>query len=221
VPFWAFYLLNDWPKLKAGLHDRLPQEWRADVEAVAAITNSAFSRWLRGQLIASAIAGAFTYVEFQILGVLISPTFRDFALLQATFAAVFEFIPNIGPTIALIPALFIGTLVGPAGVVGVLVGWVIAQQLENAVVIPRVQGRANNLHPSLILFVLVVGGGLAGILGILVAVPVTAASVRIVSYVFNRASQPRGMDPAFASEQAARDEEVGVVSGAQVGGTAN
>jgi predicted PurR-regulated permease PerM len=212
VPFWAFYLLNDWPKLRVGLRERLPAEWRRDVEAVGAIVTSAFSLWLRGQLIACAIAGLFTFSEFRILGLLISPTFGDFALLMATFSAVFEFIPNIGPTIALIPQLFVGVLVGPIGVLGVLVGWVIAQQIENAIVVPRIQGRANNLHPSLILFVLVVGGALAGVLGIILAVPVTAASVRIVSYVFNRASQPRDLAPAAAVGQATADEAAGIIN---------
>ena len=197
VPFWAFYLLNDWPTLRAGLRERLPAEWRPDIEAVGTIVTSAFSHWLRGQLIACAIAGLLTFLEFRILGLLISPALSDLALLMATFSAVFEFIPNIGPTMALIPQLFAGVLAGPIGVLGVVLGWVIAQQIENAIVVPRIQGQANDLHPTVILFVLVVGGALAGVLGVILAVPVTAASVQVVAYVFDRASHPT--DPVRAA----------------------
>ena len=197
VPFWAFYLLNDWPRLKESLRKRLPAEWRPDIEAVGTIVTSAFSHWLRGQLIACAIAGVFTFLEVRILGLLISPALGDLALLMGTFSAVFEFIPNIGPTVALIPQLFAGVLAGPIGVLGVVAGWVIAQQIENAIVVPRIQGQANDLHPTVILFVLVVGGALAGVLGVILAVPVTAASVQVVAYVFDRVSQPT--DPVRAA----------------------
>ena len=87
-------------------------------------------------------------------------------------------------------------LVGPIGVIAVIVGFFIAQQLENAVIIPRIQGQANDLHPAVILFVLVVGGAIFGILGIILSVPVTATVVRLTTYFFGRASGEPPGDPS-------------------------
>jgi len=200
VPFWVFYIMDTWPTVSRDLDQHVPPEWRPDLRVVMDIAGTSFASWLQGQLKASAIAGVFAFIEFQILGVLVDPIFRDFAVLLATISFVFEFIPNIGPTIAFIPQLFVGILVGPIGVVAVIVGFVIAQQLENAVIIPRIQGQANDLHPAVILFVLVVGGAIFGILGIILSVPVTATAVRLTRYFFGRASgEPpglRGGEPA-------------------------
>jgi predicted PurR-regulated permease PerM len=193
VPFWAFYVMNSWPRLPRAIDRHVPPEWVPDLRVALDIVGTSFALWLQAQLKASVIAGIFAFIEFQILGILVDPIFRDFALLLATISFVFEFIPNIGPTIAFIPQLMVGILAGPAGVVAVIIGFVTAQQLENAVIIPRIQGQANELHPAVILFVLVLGGAIFGILGIILSVPVTATVVRLTSYFFGRASgRPAG-----------------------------
>ena len=202
VPFWVFYIMNTWPTVSRDLDQHVPPEWRPDLRVVMDIAATSFASWLQGQLKASVIAGVFAFIEFQILGVLVDPIFRDFAVLLATISFVFEFIPNIGPTIAFIPQLFVGILVGPLGVVAVIVGFVVAQQLENAVIIPRIQGQANDLHPAVILFVLVVGGAIFGILGIILSVPVTATAVRLTRYFFGRAS---GEPPGWRDGEPAAD----------------
>jgi predicted PurR-regulated permease PerM len=195
IPFWAFYIMNSWPAVSGSLDEHVPAEWRPDLRVAMSIVGTSFALWLQAQLKASIIAGIFAFIEFQILGVLVDPVFRDFALLLATISFIFEFIPNIGPTIAFIPQLFVGLLVGPVGIVAVIIGFIVAQQLENAVIIPRIQGQANDLHPAVILFVLVVGGAIFGILGIILSVPVTATAVRLTTYFFGRASGKPAGDP--------------------------
>jgi predicted PurR-regulated permease PerM len=211
IPFWVFYILNSWPRVSSGLDQHVPPEWRPDLRVSMSIVGTSFARWLQAQLQASVIAGIFAFIEFQILGVLVDPIFRDFALLLATISFVFEFIPNIGPTIAFIPQLFVGLLVGPIGVVAVFVGFFIAQQLENAVIIPRIQGQANDLHPAVILFVLVVGGAIFGVLGIILSVPVTATAVRLTTYFFGRASgEPAGEGAAEPTIDALSEPDAAV-----------
>jgi AI-2 transport protein TqsA len=119
VPFWAFYVMNSWPRLSGSLDRHVPPEWAPDLHVAMDIMGTSFALWLQAQLKASVIAGIFAFIEFQILGVLVDPIFREFALLLATISFVFEFIPNIGPTIAFIPQLMVGHLAGPAGSAGV------------------------------------------------------------------------------------------------------
>jgi predicted PurR-regulated permease PerM len=182
VPFWAFYLMKDWPKLSESLDRRLPGPWAPDARVLMSLAGSSFANWIRGQLIASAVAAAFTFIEFEILGLTIDPVFSDVAFVMAAVAFVFELVPTVGPTIALIPYLIVGAAAGVVGMAAVFVGWVIAQQLENAWIVPRVQSRATDLHPAVILTVLVIGGAIHGLLGVILAVPVTSALWRIADY---------------------------------------
>jgi predicted PurR-regulated permease PerM len=186
VPFWVFFVLNDAPNLSGKLRRRLPAEWADPIEGVASIAVGSFGRWAAAQLRASIAAAVYAFVQFTLLGVLVDPVFGHFAVLLAMLAFILEFIPNIGPTIALIPALLIGLPTGLGGEIAVVVGWIIGQQLENSVIIPRIQGQANDLHPAVILVVLVVGGAIAGVLGLIIAVPTTATAVRIFDYFLAR-----------------------------------
>lgn len=199
VPFWAYYLMKDWPKLSDAIDRRLPAAWAPEVRAAMSIVGRSFSTWIRGQLVASGVAGAFTFIEFEILGVLINPVFRDVAFVMAAIAFAFELVPSVGPTIALIPYLLVGAAAGTAGVAAVFVGWVIAQQVENAWIVPRVQSRATDLHPAVILSVLVIGGAIHGLLGVILAVPVASALWRIATrYLPGDKADPDGGPRALA-----------------------
>lgn len=214
VPFWAFYLMKDWPKLRDGLDRRLPTSWAPDARIVMGLAGSSFANWIRGQLLASGVAAAFTFVEFEILGLVIDPVFSDVAFVMAAIAFAFELIPNIGPTIALIPYLIVGAAAGGVGMIAVFIGWVIAQQIENAWIVPRVQSRATDLHPAVILTVLVIGGAIHGLLGVILAVPVTSALWRITDYYLRTADDPSiehaAVDSSDPSVQASAAPEVHV-----------
>jgi predicted PurR-regulated permease PerM len=130
-------------------------------------------RWLRGQLLLSLIIFLMTYAGLTILGV-------RYALVLALFAGVTELIPYIGPFIGLVPALFIALTQSPIVALGVLVLYIIIQQLENYVIVPKVMQRAVGLNPIVIIVAMLVGAKMAGILGIILAVPVaTALSVAV------------------------------------------
>ena len=208
IPFWSFYLMKDWPKLSDRLDRRLPATWAPDIRFVLATIGSSFSTWVRGQLAASVVAGAFTFIEFQILGVLIDPVFSDVAFVMAAIGFAFEMIPSIGPTIALIPYLLVGAAAGGVGIVAVFIGWVIAQQLENAWIVPHVQSRATDLHPAVILTVLVIGGSIHGLLGAIIAVPITSAMWRIADHYLPQGDAQPATDRS-AVHRAASSEKTG------------
>jgi predicted PurR-regulated permease PerM len=74
-----------------------------------------------------------------------------------------------------------------AAIVGVLILYIAVQQLENAVLVPKIQGDAVELHPSLVIFVLIIGGAIGGLLGAILAIPITAAARDVYRYLFRRA----------------------------------
>ena len=75
-----------------------------------------------------------------------------------------------------------------------LVLYLLVQQLENNLLVPKIQGDAVELHPSAVMFSLVVGGAIAGLLGAILALPVTAAGRNVFRYLFRRLTPPGESD---------------------------
>lgn len=200
LPAWLFFLLKDRLRLTTALENALPIEWRDDVFALAAIANRVFGNWVRGQLVLGATVGVFSYVGLMALSTWVDPVFGRYAVLLAIVAGVLELVPFIGPIIAAIPAVLIGLTVGPGGFLAALALYFAIQQLENNVLVPKIQGDAVELHPSAVMFALVVGAAIGGILGAIVSLPITAAARDMFRYTFHRVSDP----PASVEESLAR-----------------
>ncbi|MDP8903723.1 MAG: AI-2E family transporter [Chloroflexota bacterium] len=190
VPIWAFYLLRDRAGLTARFNESLPPEWRADVWAVLGIIERVVGRWIRAQIVLGLIIGVATYAGLLLLSAFVDPRFGQFAVLLAVIAGLLELLPIIGPILAMVPTLLLAlTTADPvASLVAVLVLYVGIQQVENAVLVPKIQGDAVELHPSVVIFVLIVGAAIAGLSGAILAVPITAAARGVYGYLFRRAS---------------------------------
>ncbi len=190
VPVWAFYLLKDRRELTNAFDRSLPPEWRADVWAVVRITQRVFSQWVRGQFILGLAVGVATFVGLTILSYTIDPVFGRFALVLAVLAGFFELIPFIGPILSAIPAVLLAATVSIQAVVITLILYVVIQQVENTVLVPKIQGDAVQMHPSAIIFALVIGGAVGGLLGVILSLPIAAAGRDIYRYLFQRLSRP-------------------------------
>lgn len=127
--------------------------------------------WLRGQLILSLIIFLLTFLGLTILGV-------KYALVLALFAGLAEFIPYVGPIIGAIPAIFLTFADSPFKTLLVIVLYIIIQQLENQIIVPKVMQKSVGLNPIVIIVVMLIGAKVAGVLGIILAVP-TATIIKI------------------------------------------
>lgn len=122
--------------------------------------------WLRGQLILGLIIGALCFVGLVILGV-------PYPLVLALVAGLTELIPMLGPILGAIPAVFIALTISPWKALFVIILYLVIQQLENNLIVPKVMQRATGLNPIVVLVIMLIGGKLAGITGVILAVPVT------------------------------------------------
>ena len=110
-------------------------------------------------------------------------------------AAIGELIPIIGPIISAVPAVLLGLTAGPVPALAALLLYLAIQLVENNFLVPKIQSDAIDLHPSLIIAALVIGGAIFGLLGAILALPVTAAFRDVFKYVFRRASELQGVEP--------------------------
>ena len=191
IPVWAFYVLRDLGRLQGAFVQALPSAWRRDALAVTGIVDHTFGRWIRGQLFLGLVVGLATFVGLLILGALVDPVFLTFAVLLAVIAGFLELVPIIGPILSMIPTLVLSlTAQDPVkAAIAVVLLYLVVQQVENHVLVPKIQGDAVELHPSIVILSLIVGSALFGLLGAILSVPVTAAGRDIYRYLFRRLSE--------------------------------
>jgi predicted PurR-regulated permease PerM len=188
LPVWAFYLLKDRVALTEGFDRSLPPTWRFDVWAVLRIARRVFGQWVRAQLVLGITVGVFTFIGLIVLSRVVDPVFGRYAILLSVTAGVLELLPIIGPIISAVPAVLLAATAGVEPVIAALVLYTLVQQVENNVLVPKIQGDAVELHPAAVMFAIVIGGALAGLLGAILALPVTAAARDVVRYLFRRLS---------------------------------
>jgi predicted PurR-regulated permease PerM len=188
LPVWVAYLLKDRVALMGAFERSIPQTWRFDVWAVIRTVERVFGQWVRGQIVLALSVGILTFVGLLLASELIDPIFGRYAVLLSVIAAVLELVPIIGPIIAAIPAVLLAATAGPGTMVAALVLYTLIQQVENNLLVPKIQGDAVELHAALVMFAIIVGGSLAGLLGAILALPVTAAIRDVLRYLFRRLS---------------------------------
>jgi len=186
LPIWVFYLAKDQSKLVDAFDRSLPKTWRFDVWVVLRSVERVFGQWVRAQVILGFAVGIFTFIGLTILSVVVDPIFGRYAVLLSVIAGILELVPVIGPIISAIPAILIGATAGIESVIAALVLYTLVQQIENNFLVPKIQGDATDLHPAAVIFAIIIGGALAGLIGAILALPVAAAFRDVVRYLFRR-----------------------------------
>ena len=168
----TFYLLVESQGIFEFIVRLLPLERRQKVSEVSALVTTKVSAWLGGQILLGFIIGTTTAIGLALMGV---PYFYVLAFI----AGIGEMIPIVGPIVSAIPAIAVAFTVSPGLALGVTVFFFAQQQLENAVLVPKVMGQTVGLGAVTVITSLIIGGELLGIVGALLAVP-TAAIIKVL-----------------------------------------
>ncbi|MFN8557306.1 MAG: AI-2E family transporter [Dehalococcoidia bacterium] len=182
IPFWLFYVLKDRHKIGPAIKAWFPISLRRDVDACIEIWRRVLGSYIRAQLTLGLFIGVITTVGLALLGV-------PFYVVLGLFAGITELIPVIGPILGAVPAIIVTIATEPGKTGWVILFYVAVQQIENAILVPRVQGGAVKLHPAVIIMLLVIAQQIAGFPGMLVAVPLAAVSRDLFLYVYQRLKQ--------------------------------
>lgn len=177
-PVLAFYLLVDLPRLGRVALALVPPRNRAEVGQVATAMGQTVGGFLRGQLIVATFVGVASAAALWLVGL-------PLWLLVGVIAGVTNLVPFVGPFIgggvAVLIALANGNLAQAAWAALAIF---VVQQVESHVVSPLVMGKAVRLHPGAVILAVLLGGSLAGILGLLIAVPLLASLRVLFSHVW-------------------------------------
>lgn len=187
----AFYFLKDGHQFITNVFGFLPGNWRREGEEIVRKVNKVLGDYLRAQLILVVIMSTLTYIGLVIMGV-------KYALVLAIFTGFAEIIPFIGPVIAAAIAMLVAYTDGVSfwgldpvwQMAAVGIYYTILRQLEDLFVIPNILGRMTKLHPVAVLFAVLLGGHLFGVLGVILAVPLTASLKVVLEHLLSRTSKP-------------------------------
>ena len=163
----TFYLLVEAGTLRKFLIALFPRSRRPRVDAAARAITEKVSAWLGGQLLLAGIIGTTSAVGLWLLGI---PFFYVLALISG----VGELIPIIGPILSAIPAVAVAASVSFKKVLLVILFFVVQQQIENHVLVPKVMERQVGVSAVTVIVALLIGGNLLGIPGAILAVPTVA-----------------------------------------------
>ncbi len=175
LPLFLYYVLKDREKMVDGLVSVFPPSSRTHARNIITLVNHVFSSYVRAQLFLGLVVGVMIFIGLTILDV-------DFAIILAVAAGVFELVPIIGPWLGAIPGIVVVLATSPDKFFWVLLVYFGVQLLENSLLVPRIQSRALNVHPVMILVVIIVGSEVAGLWGIILGPPLVVAGKEVFQY---------------------------------------
>lgn len=176
----SMYMLLDYDRLPDRIHwltknkkyRRLTAEFISDIE-------EQLGGWVRSQLVLMLLIGVVTYFGLLVLGV-------PYALPLALLAGLLEVLPNLGPTLAAIPAVAVGVIFGgPAIGLAVLIFYIVVQQLEANLIVPKIMQANVNVSPLATIITILVGLQAAGVVGAMLSVPIYIVIRTLYRYWFD------------------------------------
>lgn len=176
IPFMLIYMLLDGKRLPDSIVKWLPKSYETETRKILNDMHTTVKNYVHAQLLVAFFVGITSLIGLWIVGV-------DYAILLALFMMVTNIIPYVGPFLGAAPAVVVAFIQEPIMAVWVIIVIIVVQQIESNVISPLIQGKSLKVHPLTIIIVLLVAGNLAGIIGMLIAVPTYAVAKVVVQNI--------------------------------------
>ncbi len=175
----AFYMVVEEESARRFFKNLAPEEYQPYLSRLFEKMQHKVGSWLRGQMALGTVIGVLVYVGLLALDV-------RYALVLALLAALMEFIPYVGPILSVVPAVLIAFGDSPLKALSVLVLYVVIQQLENNLLVPKIMQKATGLNPIASIVALLIGVKLAGFVGALLSIPVATMVSVVLEDLFTK-----------------------------------
>ena len=165
MPFVLFFLLKDASHFNKFVISLLPKKLRQPVAETIDEIDDKVGSYIQGQMLVSLCIGVMLFIGYNVIGL-------HYAFSLATIAAFLSIVPYLGPVIAITPAMLVAASTSWIMVLKMLVVWGIVQFLEGNIISPNIMGRSMNMHPLTVIFVILIGVNIAGVVGAILGIPV-------------------------------------------------
>ncbi|WP_232695531.1 AI-2E family transporter [Brevibacillus daliensis] len=176
IPFIAFYFLKDMKEIQRGILLWIPRKYRRHTQLILRDVHESLGKYIHGQIVISLLVGVCSYIGLWLIGM-------PYPFVLASFVAVTNIIPYIGPLIGAIPAVLIALTISLQKVIFVLVLIIFLQIIEGNIIAPNIMGKSLHLHPLLIIILLLAGEAIGGIWGMILVVPLFAVAKVILNRI--------------------------------------
>ncbi len=184
TPIVAYFVMKEWVAITNWLEDMMPEHSRDTIKGLLKEIDSKIAGFIRGQLSVCAVLGLFYAIALSVAGL-------KYGFFIGLMAGVLSIVPMVGTIIGFVVSVMVAliqvydpvTMSVDWQLVGIVIAiFIIGQILEGNVLTPKLIGDSVGLHPLWVMFALLAGGALFGILGMLIAVPVAAIAGVLISF---------------------------------------
>lgn len=177
----SVYMLLDAPRIGRTISALSPSG--SNIDQLFRRLETALLRYVRGQVAASVVMGVSAAIGLWIMGVAgIWEAGSELALVFGLIVAITEFAPSIGPVLGSIPPILVAAYDGVGPALAVIIFFILLHQVEGHIVVPRLMGAAIAVHPLLVIFGILAGAQVLGVLGVLLALPLLAMAREVVMF---------------------------------------
>lgn len=176
IPFITYYMLHDHVKIKDFFIGLIPRKWQSSVRALFLELDYSLGGYIRGQLFVCLLIGVLSYFAYLMIGM-------QYPLLLSVIVGVTNIIPTFGPIFGAIPALLIAFTISKGMIIKVFITNAVLQLIEGNLISPIIMGKSLRLHPLFIMFALIIGEEIGGLLGIVFSVPILAVIKVFITHV--------------------------------------
>ena len=175
IIIFSFYFSVDKEKFTLKVKKSIPNKYRDDLAFLANRIDVALQQFIRGRMLMAIFVGILTMIYLLILRV-------DFAIIIGLITCVADIIPYVGPLLGCVPAVLFALVDSPAKAFWVLVLFLVVQWVENNILAPKLIGDSTGLNPLLILISIIIGGGIFGVWGMVIPVPITSIICILIDF---------------------------------------
>ena len=175
IIIFSFYFSVDKEKFTHKVKKSIPNKYRDDISFLSNRIDIALQQFIRGRMLMAIFVGIITMIYLLILRV-------DFAIIIGLITCVADIIPFVGPFLGCVPAVLFAFMDSPIKAFWVLVLFILVQWVENNILAPKLIGDSTGLNPLLILISIIIGGGIFGVWGMVISVPITSIIFILIDF---------------------------------------
>ena len=176
IIIFSFYFSVDKERFMLRVKKAIPNKHREDISYLTRNIDIALQQFIRGRMLMAIFVGLLTMVYLLVLRV-------DFAIIIGLITCVADIIPFIGPFLGCAPAVLFAFMDSPMKALWVLILFVIVQWVENNILAPKLIGDSTGLNPLVILISIIIGGGIFGVWGMVISVPLMSIIFILVDFI--------------------------------------
>lgn len=193
VPFILFFMFKDGHKFLDALSKFFPHSVRNELRETVQEMNETLAAYISSTFLDALIAGVLSFIAMTIFH-------QPYALLLAVFCGLTNIIPYVGPFIGAVPAVIVGLFISPWQALYMALSILVIQQLDGNLIKPLLFGKSLHIHPLTIILILIGAGSVAGMLGMLVCIPVYAVTKTLILNIFKIIKIKRESNQALSED---------------------